>query len=155
MKRDILKNNANPFTVPDGYFDSLQARIMSRIQAEEIHEKDRGRILRMNPYRWAMIAAAACILFVFTGAAIYLAYTDKQPAVAEMVIDEDFYQWFLASDGATLMAASLDIPVPENLIAGDTKYSEEDEAIIRFLERENINVMAIVHSMNYELSYTP
>ncbi len=145
MKKDILNNNANPFTVPDGYFDSLQERIMSRVQAEKNHTKAEGRTIRMNPYR-ALVAVAACILFIFTGAVLYMTYADKQAVVAETAVDEDFYQWFYVSDRATLMAETLDINMPEHITT--SADSEEDDAIIRFLERDNINVVAIVHSLD-------
>jgi hypothetical protein len=148
MKKDILKNNANPFTVPDGYFDSLQKRIMSRVQAEENRtEAKKGRTVRMNPYR-TMVAAAACILFIFTGAVLYMTHTGEQAVVAETAVDEDFYQWFYASDRTALMAESLNINMPEDVTTGEAGYSEEDEAIIRFLECNNINVVAIVHSLD-------
>jgi len=146
MKKDIFENKAHPFAVPDGYFDTLNERIMSRIQAEENQQKDKGRIIRMHPYRKWMVAAA-CFLFLFTGATLYMTTTDKQLVVAEITIDDDFYQWLLASDEAALMAGSLNIQIPENIIASGTSLSEEDQAIIQFLERDNINVAAILYAM--------
>ena len=147
MKKDIFENNTHPFTVPDGYFDNLNERIMNRIQAEENRQKVQGRIVRMPLYRkW--IAAAACILFIFAGATLYMTYPEKSAAVAEIIIDDDFYQWLLASDETALMAGSLDIQIPEYIIANKTALSEEDEAIIQFLERDNINVAAILYAMN-------
>jgi hypothetical protein len=147
MERDIFENKANPFTVPDGYFDTLQERIMSWVQAEESHAKVQGRTIRMNPYR-TLVAAAACILFIFAGATLYMTNAGKQNIIAEMNIDDDFYQWFYELDRATILAGSFDLQIPDNFLAKETAYSEEDEAIIRFLERDNIHVMAIVHSMN-------
>jgi len=154
MKKEIF-NNANPFTVPDGYFDILQERIMSRIEIEEIRSKEQGRIVRMHPYRRALVAAAACVLFMFAGASLYVVYTSKQSFVAETVIDEDFYRWFYATDGATLLAEALDVQIPEIFLTDETEYSEEDEAIIQFFERDNISLAAIVHSLNNEPLYTP
>ena len=154
MKDSIFDNNANPFTVPGGYFDTLQERIMNRIGAEE-SSKGQRRIVRMHPYRWTLVAAAACVLFIFAGTTLYKAYTGKQSFVAETVIDEDFYRWFYASDGATLLAESLDVQIPEYFMMDETEYSEEDEAIIQFFERDYISLVAIVHSLNNELLYTP
>jgi len=148
MENDIFENHALPFTVPDGYFDTLQERIMNRIQAEESRASGQGRTIRMHPYLRTLIAAAACILFIFAGATLYTTYTGKQNIVAKMVIDDDFYHWLYAADGETLLAKSLDIHIPENILADEIAYSEEDEAIIRFLERQDFNVVAIVHSMN-------
>ena len=146
MKKDIFENRAYPFTVPDGYFDTLHERIMSRIE-DENHLEVKGRIIRMPFYRKWM-AAAACILLIFSGATLYLTYPEKQPFLAELTIDDDFYHWLYASDEATLMAESLDIQIPENMITGSTALSEEDEAIIQFLERDNINVAAILYSID-------
>jgi len=150
MKKDIFENNTCPFTVPDGYFDTLQERIMSRIQAEE-NAKVRGRVIKM-PLYLKLVAAAACILFIFAGATLYMTHTNKQFIVAEMetVLDDNFYQWFYASDGIALMAESLDIQMPENFMTGETRFSEEDEAIIQFLERDNIHIAAILYSLDNE-----
>ena len=148
MKQDILENNNNPFTVPEGYFDTLQERIMNRIQDEEKHLKAERRIIWKTPFRM-LVAAAACILLIFSVATLYTKYSDSQLLVAEQTLDEDFYHWFYTSDKTTLFAESLDIIIPDNL-GGEFDYSEEDEAIIRFLERENINLVAIIHSVNNE-----
>jgi hypothetical protein len=148
MKKIIFENKAHPFTVPDGYFDDLQERIMCRIQAEENHTKGLTS-LRITPFRLrAMVAAAACILFIFAGVTLYMNYPKKQSVVTGLVIEDDFYQWLYASDEATLMAESLNIQMPENIITSETALSEEEEAIIHFLERDNINVAAILHSIN-------
>ena len=145
MKNDIFDNNNNPFTVPDGYFDTLQERIMSRIQAEDnMMKAGGGRIIRMTPWR-TLVAAAACILLIFSVSTLYLTHSNKQQLVAEMVIDEDFYQWLYASEEATWLAESLDFDMPENF---EFDYSEENEAIISFLERDNISVAAILYSFN-------
>ena len=141
MKRDIFENNKHPFTVPDGYFDSFQERIMSRIDAEE------APVRRISPYR-TLLAAAACIVFIFLGAYLFNTYVNNSPKIAELFIDDDFYQWFYESDRATAFSESLNIDMPETISAIYTEYSEEDEAIIRFLERENINIVAIVHSID-------
>jgi len=147
MKKDIFENRAYPFTVPEGYFDTLHGRIMSRIQAEENRTVIRGRIIRMPLYRkW--IAAAACILFIFAGATLYVTRPEKQLIMAGYTIDDDFYQWVYASDEATLMAESLDIQAYESFMVAETGLSEEDEAIIHFLERDNINVAAILYSLD-------
>ena len=146
MKKDIF-DKTNPFTVPDGYFDSLQERIMNRVQTEKTPEIKK-RSIQMRPFR-LLIAAAACILLIFTGTTLYMAYTADHPVLAESFVDDDFYQWFYSSDRATLMAESLDIT--DNIAANDNNFSEEDDAIIDFLERENIHVMAIVYSVDNNL----
>ena len=151
MKKDIFENKACPFTIPEGYFDAFQKRIMSRIQAEENRTEFQRRTVRMYPYR-KLMAAAACILFIFTSATLYVMHTNRQSVAVEMTMafDEEFYRWFYASDRVTQMAESLDIPLPENFMTHDSGFSEEDEAIIAFLERDNIHVAAILYSIDDE-----
>ena len=179
MKKDIFDNQANPFTVPDGYFDTLQERIMSRIEAEISHSevaqcsdevaphpkypdrlslspysRTRYNIVRTFNFR-TWVAAAACILFIFTGATLYIRYSEPQFMIAESIPDEDFYQWLYASDEATLLAESLDIAMPEDFLFDEDGYSEEDEAIISFLERDHIIVAAIMHTFDNETFFIP
>ena len=157
MKKDIFSNQANPFTVPDGYFDTLQERIMSRIEAEEnAIDKKQLRIYPLIAHHYRKwIAAAACLLFIFTGATLYMRYSEPQFVIAESIPDEDFYQWLYASDETTLLAESLDIAMPEGFMFGETGFSEEDAVIIAFLERDNISVAAILHSFDNESFLTP
>ena len=153
MKKDIFSNQANPFTVPDGYFDTLQERIMSRIEAEDNLLRTRGNIRTLNIR--TMLAAAACVLFIFTGATLYMRYSEPQFMIAESVLDDDFYQWLFASDEATLLAESLNIAMSDDFIYHETDFSEEDAAIIAFLERDNISVAAILHSFDNEAFFIP
>ena len=146
MKTDIFDNNSNPFTVPDGYFDALQESIMYRVKAEKSWRKTESRIIRMTPLR-VLIAAAACILLIFTGAAAYTKYFDKQTIASETTVDEDFYNWLFASDGDALLVETLTIS-PDNFAKNEIDRSEEDEAIIRFLERDNINLIAMLASID-------
>jgi len=164
MKKDIFSSQANPFTVPDGYFDTLQERIMSRIEAEKnAIDKRQPRIYPLIahhssyiPYHYRKwIAAAACLLFIFTGATLYMRYSEPQFVLAELVLDDDFYQWLYASDEATLLAESLNIAMSDDFMYHETEYSEEDAAIIAFLERDNISVAAILHSFDNELFLIP
>ena len=135
---DILTNKNCPFTVPDGYFADLQTRVMNRIEA---HEKQ-NRTLWLNPWQM-LIAAAACILLIFTP--IALMHSKKQPLMTKTQIDDDLYKWLYASEKATQLAQTLDIDtqMPEL-----TEICDEDRAIISFLERDNISVAAIVHAFS-------
>lgn len=150
MKKNILDNNTNPFTVPDGYFDDLRERVMNRVRAEDNHPAtDRRRIVAPNHYLTPLVAAA-CLLLLFVAATLYIRYTPQKETVAETTVDEDFYRWLYASDRATLMAESLNIALPDNSPAAGEEDAEEDEAIIRFLEQDNINVATIVNSLNLD-----
>ena len=153
IKKDIFENNAHPFTVPDGYFDTLQERIMSRIHAEESTAIQK-RIIRMTHFK-ALVAAAACLLLIFTGAAIYIANTSLQATVTHLAIDEDFYRWFYATETVSQMAESLDIHVPESIMTDEEGFSDEDKEIIYFLERDNIHVAAILYSFDNEIFLFP
>ena len=63
-----------PFTVPDGYFDSLPGRVMGRIAQ---------RRRRRNAWRWA--AAAVLAGAVAAGGALFEARQDKQLAETDDV----------------------------------------------------------------------
>ena len=64
------QSKRNPFTVPDGYFENLTARVMMNIpevEAEEKESESHAKIVSMEPRKssrtwmgWS-IAAAACI----------------------------------------------------------------------------------------------
>ncbi len=72
MKQFDINNQSkrNPFTVPDGYFENLTARVMANIPEVETEEKvgeNNAKIVSMEPRKssrtwmgWS-IAAAACI----------------------------------------------------------------------------------------------
>ena len=72
MKQFDINNQSkrNPFTVPDGYFENLTARVMANIPEVEAEEKvgeNNAKIVSMEPRKssrkwmgWS-IAAAACI----------------------------------------------------------------------------------------------
>ena len=145
MNKEIFDNKSNPFTVPQGYFDTLQERVMNRIRTEENQMKANSRIIRMTPLR-TLLAAAACIALIFMSASMYVLLSDKQSFVSQTVIDDDFYRWLYASDDATWLAEALEMETPDDL---EFEYNEEDEAIIQFLERNNISVAAILYSFNF------
>jgi len=146
MKKDIFDNNSNPFTVPDGYFDTLHERIMNRIKVEE------SKSSHINHYFRRMVAVAACVALICTAVTVYIMYDGKQPFVAETTVDEDFYQLLYTSDRTALLVESLNISMPVNFA---TYSTEEDEAIMRFLERDNINLIAFIQSINNETFTLP
>ena len=143
-------NNKNPFATPEGYFENLQEQIMSRVHdSEELTVKSRIAI-RTNLYiRW--ITAAACLVFIFVAAALLLTGQGRQSSVAESTMDEDsFYQWLYNSEKITLLAETLEINAAETFVADDEEYYENDDEIIRFLERDNISIAAIVGSIDVQ-----
>ena len=88
LERPELKNA--PFSVPEGYFDSLPQRVAARIAAEK--PQRRSTPLR----RWWIAAAAACVAAVlllairlYTAPATELtAYEDDAEYIELMDIDE-------------------------------------------------------------------
>ena len=58
----------NPFTVPDGYFDSLTSKVMDAIPANEVQMMTKPQ---KHFSRWRGYAAAASIVAALFGAGIY------------------------------------------------------------------------------------
>lgn len=72
----------NPFQVPQGYFDTLSARIQNRIDAQEKPKSG----LKMIPI-WAKYAAAACITLAL-GITLYLNLNQNQVNFNELSDEE-------------------------------------------------------------------
>ncbi len=103
MLRELGLSNANPFKTPEGYFDTLNDRIMDRIDKEtaktEDEEKetaDQVKIVSMKQkqpvvhyaIRWA-VAAAACLALVFIGVNYY-EQENKNIAQNQTAVTEDY-----------------------------------------------------------------
>ena len=93
----------NPFKVPEGYFDTLNTRIMENVarqaSTEEKSEKPaQAKNVRMQVLRWA--AACACVLVIGVSAVLFTfkdTDTSEVPATAQ--------QSFFTSDDAFNQAA--------------------------------------------------
>ncbi len=93
----------NPFKVPEGYFDTLNKRIMENVarqaSTEEKSEKPaQAKNVRMHVLRWA--AACACVLVIGVSAVLFTfkdTDTSEVPATAQ--------QSFFTSDDAFNQAA--------------------------------------------------
>lgn len=82
---DKKQLEGNPFKVPNGYFETLNSRIMENVaQYEKLHGKKetiKAKHISMRPFRWA--AACACVLVVATSAFIFSnKYNESQDVVA-------------------------------------------------------------------------
>ena len=95
MKEEkILKDklgNANPFSVPEGYFDAFADRLMERLPEAD------ARVIEMHPATWwrrvslRKVAAAVGVAVVLAGGGLYyshhasssvsVAHAAEQPAV--------------------------------------------------------------------------
>ena len=63
----------NPFKVPEGYFDSLNTRIMENVarqaSAQKSEKPAQAKNVRMHVLRWA--AACACVLVIGVSAVLF------------------------------------------------------------------------------------
>lgn len=98
---DKKQLESNPFKVPEGYFETLNARIMKNVteQATLTQEKKTVKAKRVSfhPFRWA--AACACVLVIGGSALIFMDKQNKEQDVTASV------QQNYASDDAFNQAA--------------------------------------------------
>ena len=75
----------SPFRVPEGYFDTLNTRIMDKVAKQASTQKDeepaKAKKVHMHVLRWA--AACACVLIVGASAVIYTFKDTDTPEVPE------------------------------------------------------------------------
>lgn len=143
----------NPFSVPDGYFETFQHRILSRIREEEKFASRKNGTIRLNPYK-AIIAAAACVAIIFIASTVYRMHSAQQPAVARYDLDDNtFCEWVYTAEGASLLAESIDVNRQESFTQEKSDPEEQGQEIIRFLERDNITVAAIISSIDDNALY--
>ncbi|MDR0815439.1 MAG: hypothetical protein LBN37_06785 [Bacteroidales bacterium] len=130
----------NPFTTPEGYFDNLTNSVMSRI------EKEGKPVFRMSHY-FRYVAAASCIAFVVAAGILLTNHRSNIPVI--QTSDENAAYWAYNLDKTALMAAVLEIEIPE--IGMEIRYTDEqNREIISFLEEQNISIENIVQNMNEE-----
>ena len=117
MLKELGLNNKNPFTTPEGYFDTLNDRIMARIDEEEmtankLAEKEVAKVVDMkkNPSikqylaKWA-VAAAACLALVFVGVNYYgnenstIAQNQTVTEEYDEEYDEDMMSYSMMDEG--------------------------------------------------------
>ena len=96
MNRDekILKErfgNGNHFTVPEGYFEQFNARLMEHLPERE------ARIISMQPSRWVRwrpaMLAAACFSGVIFSIGIYR-YASSQEQKTELMAQSDSQYYY-------------------------------------------------------------
>ena len=92
----------NPFRVPEGYFDTLNKRIMDNVARQASTEKSekpvQAKNVRMHVLRWA--AACACVLVIGVSAVLF---TFKDADTSEVPVTAQ--QTFFTSDDAFNQAA--------------------------------------------------
>ena len=122
LERPELKNT--PFSVPEGYFESLPQRVAERIAASASKPAARRTPLR----RWWLAAAAACLVAV-AATALWLnpGSTDASSAHSESEEYAAMAEWFAAS-GAQ----------PSELEASGSETLSQDE-IIEYLAYNDLS----------------
>lgn len=83
-------SRSNPFTVPDGYFEKLQANVMSRLP-EETREQSVSAPKKFIHLSWRPFAAAAVVCGVLLGAATYWHNVNTQSAEANALAATEAY----------------------------------------------------------------
>ena len=72
----------NPFTVPEGYFDSFTARMMEQLPERTVAEAPkRARTLSLRPWMYA----AACAVMVLFSATVYFSQTETAGTPEQVV----------------------------------------------------------------------
>ena len=93
MKKDILQNpelKSNPYSLPEGYMDSLKTRAVKYARPVAVPGKERHRMMRF------IISAAATFLLLIAAGALLL----RQPALEDGITQEDY---LVFSDGYSFL----------------------------------------------------
>jgi negative regulator of sigma E activity len=67
----------NPFTVPDGYFDTLTTRVMANIPENEVRMMAAQHDKHSSRKWWRVAAAAAAVVVAVFGVELYMQHDDK------------------------------------------------------------------------------
>ena len=90
----------NPFRVPEGYFDTLKAEVMARVDASPLPaipaEKKKAKVVRLRPIYYA-VAASVCALFISVAAYVSFDRSSVDPTVQQAVAQQDPYDSFDAA----------------------------------------------------------
>ena len=82
----------NPFKVPEGYFDTLNTRIMDNVarqaSAEKSEKPAQAKSVRMHVLRWA--AACACVLVIGVSAVLFT-FKDTDTLEAPATAQQSFF----------------------------------------------------------------
>ena len=82
----------NPFKVPEGYFDSLNTRIMENVarqaSAQKSEKPAQAKNVHMHVLRWA--AACACVLVIGVSAVLFT-FKDTDTSEAPVTAQQSFF----------------------------------------------------------------
>lgn len=82
-------SRSNPFTVPDGYFEKLQADVMSRLP-EEPQKTSAPAHRRYVLLSWKPIAAAAVVCAMLFGTITYWRNVNAQDTEANVLASSEY-----------------------------------------------------------------
>ena len=90
----------NPFRVPEGYFDTLKAEVMARVDASPLPavpaEKKKAKVVRLRPIHYA-VAVSVCALFISVAAYVSFDKSSVDPTAQQAVAQQDSYDSFDAA----------------------------------------------------------
>lgn len=135
----------NSFKVPDGYFEELPSKVISRI-AEERDRKG-GIIISIFQPR---IAIAASVLLVGLLVASQTIFNTKQISTPEFAtVDEVFEQ--LTDEDLALLEEDLFLEsmMTDAVIEGDIPFEDlnDEDAIINYLIQNNVDISTIANDL--------
>lgn len=88
--RNKMDQRPSPFRVPEGYFEQLSDRIMSRLPQEEPAQQPKPALIRrLRP----LLYAAACVCIAVFSVAIYFNHhnAEQQTATAALQQQDTYY----------------------------------------------------------------
>lgn len=96
-EEDILKTTfgkANPFRVPEGYFDNLEKRVMSNLPNVEVSKQTVAHKISLWKQLRPYLAAASFLGFMAGGYLVYHNYNSEAPlpvnSVSSITHSEDY-----------------------------------------------------------------
>ena len=136
---ELKGNNKNPFSVPEGYFDSFPQRIQEKISSESTEHYWVTRIFQVVKPQFAlgfMIIAFAVIAIT----TINIVLSDK----TESVIDSDLYTRIIEVDASEFSEQHyIDVLINDEKEIEEQKQ-EETDYYIYYLIDENIDYGTLI-----------
>jgi len=112
----LKRDGANPFRVPNGYFDSFEDRIMKRI---EVEGGKKGRSVNLVRILKPVLVAAASIALVYLVADVQFTKNDVPKELSSNAMN-------VVRDDSTLNFSLIDESTLVNTILSDDKSSSEE-----------------------------
>ncbi len=146
-KRNILENlkKDNPFQVPENYFDSLGSRISNRITANTSTEKQQYISFAMVKSTLVFAGGfAGLALIIYFGVSIFFTKlgVEKNTSQNEIAFLTE-YSIISELDESTLIESFS----KENSEISDSLHLENNENIINYLVKEDIDISTIIDEL--------